>query len=422
MGARKPFGFSRRALLASGGAASLLGFRARGAPPPVRLVVVIAQGGWDPSLTIDPKPGSPLVDGAAPDLDPDDPLDVETVATWGEFEVSQNERRRPAVSRFFETWWDRTAVLNGIWVGTLSHWQASIRVLTGTNRSDTADLAVVAGATLGGALPLAAMDLSGLARFGPHAPRCARSGIRGQLRGLLDPSSRFGTDVDFERGSWTATEADRDAIALWRAVRVDRDLEDNAWIAGRMDAHVQRAEAWSAAKALEAGAAELVDAIPQGPRTAFRDQVPFAVDLLAADVCHSVVLSSGQRWDTHADHSAQHESWNNTFLGLDDLAAGLSETGLLDRTVVFVVSEFGRTPLRNAYGGTDHFPYTSALVFGAGVAGGRRVGGTDEGLVGLPVDDDLLRYDRLAAGVLAAVGLDPAEVLPGVAPITSFLS
>jgi len=414
--------FTRRAVLAGGTAASLLGFRARGAPPPVRLVIVVAHGGWDPSLTIDPKPGSPLADGATPDLNPGDPLDVETVTTWGEIEVSQNERRRPAVSRFFESWWDRTAVLNGVWVGTLSHWQASIRVLTGTIRSDTADLAVVAGASLGGDLPLATMDLSGLARFGPYAPRCARSGIRGQLKGLLDPTSRFETDVGFERGSWAATDADRGAIAAWRAARVSRDLDESAWIAGRTDALLQRAEARSRADALEGDATQLVDAIPLGPRTAFRDQVPFAVDLLSADICHSVVLSSGQHWDTHADHSQQHDSWNHTFLGLGDLATGLSDTGMLDHTLVFVVSEFGRTPLRNAYGGTDHFPYTSALVFGAGVAGGRRVGGTDEGLVGLPVDGDLLRYDRVAAGVLAAVGLDPAEVLPGSAPITSFLS
>jgi hypothetical protein len=133
------------------------------------------------------------------------------------------------------------------------------------------------------------------------------------------------------------------------------------------------------------------------------------------------VLSTGQHWDTHADHTRQHDSWNHTFLGLGDLATGLAEQGMLDRTLVFVVSELGRTPLRNVHGGTDHFPYTSALVFGANVAGGARVGGTDEGLVGLPVEGDLLRYDRLAAGVLAAVGLDPAEVLPGVVPVTAFL-
>jgi hypothetical protein len=309
-----------------------------------------------------------------------------------------------------------------VWVGSLSHWQARIRMLTGTIRSDSADLAVVAGASLGADLPLAAMDLSGLSRFGVHAPRCARSGIRGQLKGLLDPSTRFPSDLaDFERGAWVATEEDREAIGAWRAARVDRDLERNAWIAGRSAARLDRVEAASRAAALEADAEGLVATIPLGIRTEFRDQVPFAVDLLAADVCHSVVLSSGQQWDTHADHSRQHDSWNHTFLGLADLAAGLSEQGLLDRTFVFVQSEFGRTPLRNAHGGTDHFPYTSAMVFGAGVAGGTRVGATDEGLVGLPLDGELLRYDRIAAGVLAAVGLDPAEVLPGVAPVTSFL-
>jgi hypothetical protein len=414
--------WTRRSVLASGAAVSLVGFRARGAPPPTRLVIVFAHGGWDPSLTIDPKPGSPLVDGATPDLDPSDPLDVETVTSWGDIQVSLNERRRPAVSQFFEAWWDRTAVLNGVWVGSLSHWQATIRMLTGTIRSESADLAVVAGATLGGDLPLAAMDLSGLSRFGRHAPRCARSGIRGQLKGLLDPTSRFPSDVaGFDRGSWAATDLDREAMAAWRAQRVQRDLDDNGWIAGRVEARLEREEAASRAAALEAEAEELVATIPLGPRTAFRDQIPFAVDLLAADICHSIVLSTGQHWDTHANHTMQHDSWNHTFLGLADLAAGLAEQGLLDRTLVFVMSELGRTPLRNVHGGTDHFPYTSALVLGAGVAGGTKVGATDDGLVGLPLDGDHLRYDRVAAGVLSAVGLDPAEVLPGVDPVTSFL-
>jgi uncharacterized protein (DUF1501 family) len=423
---------SRRALLAGTAGAGLIGLRARGAAPGTRLVVVLAHGGWDPSLTVDPKPGSPFVDGALPDLNPDDPLDIETVARFGSIDVTLNERRRPGVSRFFEAWWDHTAVLNGLWVGSLSHWQATIRVLTGTTRPDTPDLAVVAGVTAGEGLPLAAMDLSGLSRFGPPAPLCARSGIRGQLKGLLDPSTRYPTDVaGFERGAWAPSADDRDAIARWRTERLARLLEDGAPEAGRLEAAGERAAAAATAKALEEQAAGLVDTIPLGSRTLFREQVPFAVDLLAADVCQSVVLSTGQPWDTHADHGRQHDCWNATFLGLDELASGLSAAGLLERTVVFVVSELGRTPLRNPQGGTDHFPYTSALVLGAGVVGGRKVGGTDDALVGLPLDPatgtvddrgDLMRYDGVAAGILAAAGVDPADVLPGVEPVTAFLA
>jgi uncharacterized protein (DUF1501 family) len=90
------------------------------------------------------------------------------------------------------------------------------------------------------------------------------------------------------------------------------------------------------------------------------------------------------------------------------------------------VSEMGRTPLLNATGGKDHWPVTSALLLGGGVPGGRVLGGTTDLLAARSVDlatgmpaqgGKQLQYSNFAAGLLAAVGVDPAVYLPNAEPL-----
>ena len=99
---------------------------------------------------------------------------------------------------------------------------------------------------------------------------------------------------------------------------------------------------------------------------------------------------------------------------------------LLDETVVAVVSEMGRTPKLNGEGGKDHWPVTSALVLGAGVAGGRVLGGTDDNLDAVPTDlstgapagdGSPIDYTSFTAGVLSLVGVDPSIHLPNAEPL-----
>jgi uncharacterized protein (DUF1501 family) len=59
---------------------------------------------------------------------------------------------------------------------------------------------------------------------------------------------------------------------------------------------------------------------------------------------------------------------------LDDLA----EHGLLERTIVLAVGEFGRTPKINAKAGRDHWEHCySALVAGGGLRCGQIIGASD---------------------------------------------
>jgi hypothetical protein len=383
----------------------LLGIRgARSAETAPHLFVVVANGGWDPTFTLDPVPAGP--GGPHPDLDPDNPLDVEVEAQYGEIVLTTNALRRPGVTAFFDTFGDRTTVINGLWAGTLSHWDAMLRLLTGTGDPHAPDLVALAGAASGKDWPLPALDASGVGRPGPLSDSVGRTGVRGQLSALLTPEVRYPMPDGSPRPEAGLQDADWDSIAAFHAAR---------------GTGLDRQAAQARADALAARAVEVGNLFPPGRRRLLRDDLEMVVSLVEQGVCHSALLDSGQGWDTHANAWRQHTSFDGLFWGLKSLGEMLSERGLLDRSLILVVSEIGRTPVRNAQNGTDHWPYTSALLFGADVAGGRLLGGCDEERVGLPCDPesgrpggagDPLMYPGLVAGVLEAVGIE--GVLPGV--------
>lgn len=398
-------------MLASSAGCRVLPLEARAATGAPHLIVVHADGGWDPTFALDPKPGLAL-GGPWPDMDPEDPDDVEQIESWGEIRALCNDVRRPYVRRFFDHWAHRTTVIPGLWVGTLSHWEGKDRVLAGTGIDGSPDVTAIVGGTLG-AGPIGAVDLSGVGRPGPFASAVARAGVRGQLRALLDPTSRFPRADGGGRPQPGLEDADWDAIESWRRARS----------AGARDPAAERADALWRDRGL------LLDALPLGRRNGLADDLELAATLIEAGTCHAVLVSTSSNFDTHADASQQHGSWNELLGGLGILARRLDDRGLLDRTLVLVVSELGRSPERNEDGGTHHWPYTAALLFGADVAGHRSLGGTDDRLVGVACDQgtgrpsasgEPLRYDALIGGVLEAVGIDPAVWLPGVRPLRGF--
>jgi uncharacterized protein (DUF1501 family) len=88
----------------------------------------------------------------------------------------------------------------------------------------------------------------------------------------------------------------------------------------------------------------------------------------------AVLEASG--WDTHAGQGTSHGALANR---LGDLANGLAQLPqamgkIWDKTVVVVVTEFGRTVHVNGTGGTDHGTASMAFVMGGRVQGGRVLG------------------------------------------------
>jgi uncharacterized protein (DUF1501 family) len=115
-------------------------------------------------------------------------------------------------------------------------------------------------------------------------------------------------------------------------------------------------------------------------------------------------------WDTHNDNFAtlKRQLLPALDAGLSTLLADLADRRLLERTLVIVTGEFGRTPRINKDAGRDHWgpAFTVALV-GGGIVGGRVVGKTDA-RAERPIDSPYGPED-LSATLCHLLGIDPKD-------------
>jgi len=113
-------------------------------------------------------------------------------------------------------------------------------------------------------------------------------------------------------------------------------------------------------------------------------------------------------WDTHLDNftNLQNKLLPSFDRGIHAFMTAMSAKGLLDRTLVVCMGEFGRTPKINVHTGRDHYPRVNwSLMAGGGVKTGRFIGGTDKGGES-PDDATDIKPDDLAASIYAAFGID----------------
>jgi hypothetical protein len=103
------------------------------------------------------------------------------------------------------------------------------------------------------------------------------------------------------------------------------------------------------------------------------------------------------------------------------LLGDLKERGLLQRTVVLMMGEFGRTPHINENAGRDHYPTVfSLLAAGGGFQGGVVVGASDK--QGTEVADRPVTPPDLSATLYSCLGLDYSTELHSPAGIRILLS
>jgi uncharacterized protein (DUF1501 family) len=114
-------------------------------------------------------------------------------------------------------------------------------------------------------------------------------------------------------------------------------------------------------------------------------------------------------YDTHYEnfefHIEQLGEFDRTFATLLD---DLSDRGMLEKTLVIVMSEFGRTPNINRGLGRDHWSAAwSVAMAGCGIRGGTAVGRTNPG--GTAVVERQVSAGHLFHTYFRALGLDPTR-------------
>jgi len=418
----------RRQFLAGAGAAlAALGLpltaRAATSATDRKFVFVFNPGGWDPTRVFAPEFSNPNVDMEA----------AAARATVSGIPIVDHPDR-PSVRAFFELFGDQSLVLNGVMVRSIAHEICSMIMMTGSSSGLSPDWPAILGHAERARTTLPSLVLGGPSYPGDLGVAVARTGNNGQLEALLSGTALDMSDIPIREPLRPAENV------------VDKYLQRRAAaraLGARSELEAQLTGDLSAAMDEVMDLKDLRYTMDFSTDGTLDQQAQVAAQALSLGVSRSVTLSHGDGgavfgWDTHADNdNGQSPLFEDLFAGLLSLMAtlqgtpGTSAPTLAEETTVVVLSEMGRTPLLNEVLGKDHWPYTSVLMIGPHVTGGRVVGGFDDAYYGKLVDPasgdatdsgEVLSAEMVGATLLQMADIDPEPYVSGVQPLTGVLS
>jgi uncharacterized protein (DUF1501 family) len=125
-------------------------------------------------------------------------------------------------------------------------------------------------------------------------------------------------------------------------------------------------------------------------------------------------------WDIHGSKPfTSIEGMKDIVAPMYDQAYGaliedLSQRGMLNKTLVCCLAEFGRTPRINPAGGRDHWPQCFTTYFaGGGIQGGRAIGKSDA--IGAYPAENAIEPPQVVATIYKSLGFKFDTALPGPA-------
>ncbi len=129
--------------------------------------------------------------------------------------------------------------------------------------------------------------------------------------------------------------------------------------------------------------------------------------LVETGVTFVEVRSNG--WDTHQqNHERVGQLASQVDPALASLVTDLKQRGMLDRTLVVWMGEFGRTPRINPNAGRDHFPRVfNVALAGGGIRGGQVIGSSSPD--GTEVKDQPVAVNDLLTSFCHALKIDPKK-------------
>jgi len=127
--------------------------------------------------------------------------------------------------------------------------------------------------------------------------------------------------------------------------------------------------------------------------------------LIERGVTFVEVTSRG--WDTHQDNFTRvPQLCGQIDQPAAQLIADLRQRGMLEKTLVVWMGEFGRTPQINPRAGRDHFPRAfNVALAGGGVRGGKVIGATND--AGTEVVERPVMIPDLFRSIYHTLGIDP---------------
>lgn len=298
----------------------------------------------------------------------------------------------------------RLTVINGIDTSTNNHETGQRSALSGTNPEGFPAIGSLVAATHGPTQPIAFMSSGGYDTTAGLVP-LARITDVDALRNLAFPNTVDPKNVMSE--SYHTAET----FARIRTLQQDR--------LGRLRAEQHLPRLARSMDALQA--ARNTDNLLSGLKIPeklveipsyqlddlerFQRQAQLAVSGFSAGLVVSANLQLGG-FDTHANHDRDQLRQQLKLLGgISFLFDQLEAAGIGENTYVVVTSDFGRGPRYNSEAmnaGKDHWPITSMLLMGPGIAGDRVIGGTNEDQLPLLVDPKTLAVSATGVKITPA--------------------
>jgi hypothetical protein len=345
-------------------------------------VVFNASGGWDTTYLMDPKG----IDG------------INRLYDQGEILTQGAHRYAPTAKHisagvsnedFFQRYGAELLVMHGIDLSVNNHTPCSRYMATGKLDSVAyPTFAALVAACRGPEAPLAFLTFGDYSATGNLVPMSRVPYL--QSLNLL-------AKADFVHGNEGAPYHEP-----FIADRIERALEERfeSRVAGAMLPRARRSE--SMLFAAQSNSKTLSRIVPYIPREVAAERLHQQCDIalagFKAGVCVSANLTIGQ-FDSHSNNDTDQMKLIPEFLaGIDYLLKKSEELSIREKLVVVIQSEMGRTPTYNSGNGKDHWSINSIMFLGAGIAGNRVLGATDDKQHPVTIDPRTMMIDT-AQGV-----------------------
>ena len=347
-------------------------------------VMIEAGGGWDVTSFCDPKMN---VGGE------------DVINHWAESDETRqvgNIRYAPFAENeaFFEKYYRHMLVINGIDAQTNAHSAGVIHNWSGRLSVGYPSMPALLSAIYAPDMPISWINNGGY----PEAANLARSTRLEDprlIKTVLNP-----TQVPWDGAPWINDE-DWAAMRAAQQIRLERVRNESNQLPWQYHNRDLYYDARRNAAGLEAFAElippddQLEPAEINGQWAPMRRQAQLALLAFKAGVAMTADLTHFD-FDTHDNHdSRQSASLSVVTDAVDYLWETAEQLGLADRLVVFMASDFARTPHYNDTDGKDHWPIGSAIFMQKNAPWGNRVvGRTDEGHNALPINPTTLQVDE----------------------------